>query len=126
MIEMIEEEFLPYELVVSLSIAEFPYQNILLWKGEPSEDYNQLSEKCYPLITINQALTWIRLVHYYHIVINEFYNYRGELNHSGNYTWGYTLHNLVTHEEEYFSTGYSSWEEAALKGIAKLLEEEKL
>ena len=53
------EEFLPYKIVVSLVIAEFPYQNILLWEGSPS-DYNQLSEKCYPLITINQALTWIR------------------------------------------------------------------
>ena len=131
MIEMIEEEFLPYELVVPLVIAEFPYQNILLWKGEPSEDYNQLSEKCYPLITINQALTWIRLRHYYHIVITEAYNgvmtgicNEGEL--ISRYTWGYTLHNLVTHEEEYFSAGYPSWEKAALKGIAKLLEDEKI
>ena len=123
MIEMIEEEFLPYELVVPLVIAEFPYQNILLWKGEPSEDYNQLSEKCYPLITINQALTWIRLRHYYHIVIIETYN---ECRLNYNYTWGYTLHNLVTHKQEYFSKGYSSWEEAAMKGIEKLLEDEKL
>jgi hypothetical protein len=117
MIEMIEEEFLPYEIVVPLVIAEFPYQNILLWKDEPS-DYNRLAEKCYPLITINQALTWIRLRHYYNIVITEVY--------VGRYVWGYTLHNLVTHEEEYFSSGYSSWEEAALRGIEKLLKEEKL
>lgn len=124
MIDLIEEEFLPYELIVPLIKAEFPYQNILLWKGE-SVELDQISERCYPLITINQALTWIRCYHFYHIVISEYYKRRG-LNYSGNYAWGYTLYNLVTHEEEYLSIEYGSWEEAALGGIAKLIEEEKV
>lgn len=124
MIDLIEEEFLPYELILPLIKAEFPYQNILFWKGE-SVGLDQISEKCYPLITINQALTWIRCYHFYNIVITEAY-YKREINSSDGYTWEYTLNNLITHEEEYFSRGYSSWEEAAMRGIEKLIEDEKI
>ena len=124
MVDLIEEQFLPYELILPLIKAEFPYQNILLWKGE-SVELDQISEKCYPLITINQALTWIRCYHFYNIVITEAY-YEREINSSNGYTWEYTLNNLITHEEEYFSRGYFSWEEAAMRGIAKLIEDEKI
>ena len=98
------EDFVPFELLCKLKEKGFRYNK------ENRLDRLFMTEGInHP--TISQVLKWLREEKKIHISIITY-----------DYTWGYTIYELVTFFPEEFSSYYSTYEDAVIAGIEYVID----